>query len=125
VNGALSLSFFLGRDILHLTTLRRAHSVGLNEGSTRRRGRYPQHTTVTRYRHTLPPLAADLRHRRRSHRGRLACLILTKIHNDTWPSLNFDIIRLAHVPVAVENLETEYAIASVSSSPRCTLCVHP
>jgi hypothetical protein len=56
-----------------------------------------------------------------SHRGRLACLILTKVRNEAWPSLNFDIIRLARVLFAVEIPEAEYAVASVSSSPGCTL----
>jgi hypothetical protein len=61
-------------------------------------------------------------HRPRSHRGRLECLILTKVRNDVWPSLNFDIIRLARVLFVVEIHEPEYAVASASSSTRCTPC---
>ena len=60
--------------------------------------------------------------RPRDHRGRLACLILTKVRNDTWPSLNFNITRLARVMFVVEITEPEFAVASVNSSPRCTLC---
>jgi hypothetical protein len=60
---------------------------------------------------SLPPSAADLRLTPHSHRGRLACLILTKVRNDTWPSLNFDIIRFARVPFAVEIPEPEHAVA--------------